>query len=211
MEGLYYDPCDLDDLSEVIISSVLIDNKTLISMNIKNLLTLLRCVKIKSFKKGEVLIPQGVDTEDIFYIRKGLVRSFFVNEKGEEITFQVYAENNVFSNVHGILFNEKSKFYYQTLEESKVYVIPYNSLMNVVSKSAELLELNRTYIGKRIIQQAFQRVESFVFLSPEKRYEKFVTDNPKLIHRVPDKYIANVLGITPVSLSRIRNRISKKK
>lgn len=180
-------------------------------MDIRNLITLLRNVEIKSFKKGEVVLSQGVLTKDVFYIRKGLIRSYLVDEKGEEITFQLYAENNVFSNVHSILFNEKSEFYYQTLEATKVYVIPYDSLMDVTSKNTELLELNRTFFGKRVIQQVFQRVESFVFLSPEERYQKFVKDNPKLAHRVQDKYIANVLGITPVSLSRIRNRISKKK
>ncbi|CAN0600388.1 unnamed protein product, partial [Ectocarpus sp. 12 AP-2014] len=59
--------------------------------------------------------------------------------------------------------------------------------------------------------RAFERVESFVFLSPEERYKKYVKDNPNIINRAPDMYIANILGITAVSLSRIRNRIASKK
>lgn len=61
------------------------------------------------------------------------------------------------------------------------------------------------------MKRAFQRIESFVFLSPEERYKKYVKDYPNVIDRAPDKYIANVLGITPVSLSRIRTRIASKK
>lgn len=180
-------------------------------MNIKILLALIRNVKTKSFDKGEILIRVGFTGKDVYYIRKGLVRCYVVDEETNEITFQIFAEHQIFTNTHSVLFNEASKFYYQALEHTKVYKVDYNEFLKLTSQNSELLELNRSYFGKKVIQQAFQRVESFVFLSPEERYQKFVKDNPKLIHRVPDKYIANILGITPVSLSRIRNRISRKK
>ncbi|MBI1317007.1 cyclic nucleotide-binding domain-containing protein [bacterium] len=180
-------------------------------MNLINLFTLLRSVKIRSARKGEILIAQGATTQEVFFIRKGIVRSFSIHDKGEEITFQLYAENSVFSNVHGVLFGTASQFNYQTLEDSKFYTIPYTTMMEITQKNSELLEWNRTFFGVRIIQQAFQRVESFVFLSPEQRYMKFAKDHPVLVNRVPDKYIAHVLGITPVSLSRIKRRIAHKR
>ena len=97
------------------------------------------------------------------------------------------------------------------MEVTKAYSIDYDSFTKEAARSPELLELNRTYLGKRIIQQAFQRIESFVFLSPEERYLNYLQEFPSLVSRVPDKYIANVLDITPVSLSRIRSRITSKK
>lgn len=172
---------------------------------------LMRNIRIKTFGKGEILIQKGSSKKDLYFIRKGLVRSYIIDNQANEITFQIYAEHQIFTNAHAVLFNEASKFKYQALEHTKVYMVEYSTFLKLTSSNPELLELNRMYFGKKIIMQAFQRVETFVFLSPEKRYEKFVKDNPKLIHRVPDKYIANVLGITPVSLSRIRNRISRKK
>ncbi len=162
-------------------------------------------------QKGDSLIETGSKSKDVYFIRRGLVRSFIVDASGSEITFQLYAEMDVFSNAHAILFEEQSKFTYQALEKSKVFVIQYESLMEMTAKNADLLELNRRFFGKRIIQKAFQRLETLVFLTPEERYEKFLHDHQNLIHRVPDKYIANVLGITPVSLSRIRKRITSKK
>ncbi len=179
-------------------------------MNTNNLIGLLRNIKINYFKKGVVLINMGAVNKDVLFIRKGIVRSYLINEKGEEVTFQLYAENNVFGNVHNILFNEKSRFCYQALEDLKVYVISYEFLMNINASNSEIFKSCRTYFIKKIIQQAFNCIEDFVFLSPEERYLKFIEYNPKLIHRVQDKYIANVLGITPVSLSRIRKRISKR-
>ena len=53
------------------------------------------------------------------------------------------------------------------------------------------------------------RLEAFVLLTPEERYQELISSNPTLINRVPDKYIANIIGITPVSLSRIRKRLAK--
>ncbi len=180
-------------------------------MNPKNLFRLLRNVKIDSFQKGEIIIPKNSIVKNLFFIRKGLVRSYLNHEKGHEITFQFYAETQIFTNAHAILLNEPSRFDYQALEKTKLYSIEYEPLMQIASQNQDFLELNRTFLGKRIIKQAFQRIESFVFLSPEERYQAFLKEYPNIINRVPDMYIANVLGITPVSLSRIKGRIAFKK
>ena len=63
---------------------------------------------------------------------------------------------------------------------------------------------------QRIVREAHLRIEGFVLHTPEERYIKFIEKYPDINNRVPDKYIANVLGITPVSLSTIRARITKK-
>ena len=180
-------------------------------MNIRLLFALLRNIKIETFEKGEVILSKDAVEKEIYFIRKGLVRSYSTNEDNEEVTFHLYAESQFFANVHAVLFNEASKFDYQALEQTKVYTADYDTFLKVSAKNPDLLELNRTFFGKKIMKQAFQRVESFVFLSHEERYQRYVKDNPHIINRAPDKYIANVLGITPVSLSRIRKRISKKK
>lgn len=182
-------------------------------MTIKSLLSLLRHVTIKSIDKGDILIAKGETKKDIFFIRKGLIRSYYTqeNETADELTFQLYPEYHVVTNIHTLLFEEPSKFTYQALEPSKVYVIDYDAFIEMTAKNPKLLEMNRAFLGKKAMKLAFQRVESFVFLSPEERYIKYVKDYPNVINRAPDKYIANVLGVTPVSLSRIRNRIASKK
>lgn len=180
-------------------------------MNLRDLLILLRHVTIKSFEKGETLMQKGTNKKEVFFIRKGLVRSYSINENGDEITFQLYPEHQIFGNVHQILFNEPSHFSYQALEHTKVYTIDYNYFHKATAKDPKLTEINRSHLGNKILKQAFNRVESFVFMSPEERYLKYMNDYPSVINRAPDKYIAHVLGITPVSLSRIKGRIASKK
>lgn len=180
-------------------------------MNFKSLLVLFRKIKVQRYASGDIVINEGSKNNNVYFIRKGLVRSYMIDEQGSEKTFQLYPESTVFTNVHFILFKQPSKFNYVALEETKVFKIDYDSFLEVASKSSEILELNRTYFGKQIVQRAFQRIESFVFLAPEERYKKYLKDYPSLVNRVPDKYIANILGITAVSLSRIRKRIFSRK
>ena len=180
-------------------------------MNIKFLFKLLRNLSSKTFENGEIIINEGDKINNVFYIRKGLVRSYLINEKGKEITFQLFAERQIFGNVHTILFNEPSKFTYETLENTKVYFTDLKTFEDLSTSNSGFLKIDNRIFGRQIFKQAFQRIDSFVFLSPEKRYQQYLKDYPNIINRVPDKYIANVLGITPVSLSRIRKRISKKK
>ena len=180
-------------------------------MNIKFLFKLIRNLNSKTFDKGERIIKEGDKTNNVFYIRKGLARSYLINDKGEEITFQLFAEKQLFGNVHTILFDETSKFTFETLEKTKVYFTDVKTFQDLSSDNLDFLKIDSRLFGRQILKQAFQRIDSFVFLSPEKRYQQYLKDYPNIINRVPDKYIANVLGITPVSLSRIRQRISKKK
>lgn len=173
-------------------------------MNIKSLLLFRNLKKIRSFEKKELIINEGDSEKDVYLILNGLVRSYLITENGEEITFQIFAENQVFGNAHAILFNEPSRFYYETFERTKVLCLDQKSFRDLTFSDPD-------QFGTRLLQQAFNRLDSFVFLSPEERYHRFIKDHPHLINRVPDKYIANVLGITPVSLSRIRGRIAAKK
>lgn len=180
---------------------------------IGSLLSFVRNVRIRSFVKGEIIIPCGSTLEDIYFIRKGLVRSYSEaqSHNKEEITFQLFPENSIFANTNSIILKEPCKFSYQTIEPTKVYVIDYPHFAKVTSRDADFLDFNRRLMGNRLMKQVFQRIESFVFLTPEERYKKYVEDYPSVVNRASDKYIAHVLGITPTSLSRIRKRITKRK
>ena len=109
-----------------------------------------------------------------------------------------------------IFFNQPSGLFFQALEPTQLIYIDYDMLQQIISDNPKL-EANRKYILQNVLKEALQRVDSFVLCSPEERYLNFIKGNPDIVNRVPDKYIANVLGITPVSLSRIRKRIMSKK
>ena len=171
---------------------------------------ILRTAKSISFKNKEIIYEEGSKDTQVYFLHKGLVRMYYIKENGEEITFSLIPEHNVVANFDFIATEKPSKFYYETLENCSFFRIDYQVLDSILSKNAKL-EANRKYFLRKIIFNVKERLETFVLMNPEERYLKFITDFPDLTNRVPDKYIANVLGITAVSLSRIRKRISSKR
>ena len=77
-------------------------------MKIQPMLSLLRNVKTRTYQPGEVLIDEGSKNKEIFYVRKGLIRCFYVNSNADEITFQLFPESNPVLNFHILLFDEPS-------------------------------------------------------------------------------------------------------
>lgn len=171
---------------------------------------LLKSATVESVNKKAFLFKQGSKDTKLYYLKKGLVRMFHIKENGEEITFNLLPEHSIIANFDFIGTQEPSKYYYETLEDCSVFCLDYHVFETIVSNNPKL-QANRKFFLRRLIKQTVDRVESFVLLNPEERYQKFIKDFPDLTNRVPDKYIAQTLGVTPVSLSRIRKRIALKK
>ena len=132
-----------------------------------------------------------------------------INEKGEEITTMVRWEDQFFSSHDIILHNRPSRFYYQALEKTELLVIDYDLAQEIMKRNPKL-EQGRKHFLLGMLKESIERVESFTLHSPEERYMEFIKEKPDIVNRVPDKYIATILGMTPVSLSRIRKRIAIK-
>ena len=171
---------------------------------------LIKSAKSKSFKKKEIIIEEGSLKTDVYFLRSGLVRAYCISDKGDEITFGLIAENQILTNVDIILFDQPSRFYYECIEDTKTFSIDFDKVQNIIESNPKL-ERNRKFFARNAMKKMLQRLETFVLMNAEERYEDFIKNNPTLSNRVPDKYLANVLGITPVSLSRIRARIVNKK
>lgn len=69
----------------------------------------------------------------------------------------------------------------------------------------------RNFVLMSMLSGTLEMIEDFVLFNPEERYIKLISEKFDIVNRVPDKYIASMLGITPVSLSRIRKRIASRK
>ena len=179
-------------------------------LGLNDILIVVNEAKKKSYDVGEPLVKEGDTRKEVFFILKGLIRAYRVNNKGEEITTGFYYENQLFCSPFTIFFNEPAQNYFVALECTTVFSMDYNKLDALVAKYPQL-EANRKLFYNAGIKEMIDRINSFILLSPEERYLDFVQKKPELVNRVPDKFIAHVLGITPVSLSRIRKRIADKK
>jgi CRP-like cAMP-binding protein len=170
----------------------------------------LKHTRILSLSAGEIFLKEGSLKSEIYFISKGLIRTFFVDERGNEITNMLRYENQVFASYEAVFFNKPSRFNFQALEETDLLVIDFNDLRQILDSNAKF-ESGRRYFMTNSLAQSLSVLDDFILLNPEKRYLKFLNEHPELLNRVPIKYIANVLGITPVSLSRIRKRVATKK
>ena len=179
-------------------------------LTLKDAQVLLSEAKMVSVKKREMLIEAGSSSQELYFIRKGLVRSFHVNQRGDEITFRLITESELVANTDTILYGRPSRYYYQALEDVSLLSMSYETAQRIAAQNPKL-DARRKFFFQAVMRKALDRIESLVLLSPEERYEQFVQDYPDLTNRVQDKYIAHVLGITPVSLSRIRKRIASRK
>lgn len=180
-----------------------------LDLSIKDIQILLKASKLESFKAQSYLMEEGSRNRKVYFINKGLVRFYIVNEKGDEITTLIRWENQTFLNPDVIFFDRPSRFYIQALEDTKAFTLDYDQLQAIIDQNPKL-EKNRKHILLNVLKETLTQRESFVLYSPEERYLNFVQTKPDIINRVPGKYIANILGITPVSLSRIRKRLATK-
>jgi CRP-like cAMP-binding protein len=150
------------------------------------------------------LVEEGDTIKNIYFIKKGCLRLWFDNE-GNDITHQFFFEDQV---VSGFIEGDKSIFTIESLEPSTIVIIKKSDFEFLLKEIPELKDLYLEYIVLRLANY------SRLFLSrikdkPKVRYSLLIKDNPEILQRVPQHYIASYLGITSVSLSRIRNRKSK--
>lgn len=159
----------------------------------------------QTIRKKEYLLQEGQVCRFIAFITQGMIRHFHVQE-GAEKTCDISLEGNFITDFKSFNQGIPSDMYFQAME---------NTIILSIQKK-ELLELYRACskyetIGRMIAEQVAQRntniAMSLASDKPEIRFRKIIQQQPELFQRVPQRYIANLLGITPESLSRIRKRI----
>ncbi|WP_308760733.1 Crp/Fnr family transcriptional regulator [uncultured Bacteroides sp.] len=151
-----------------------------------------------------ILLEEGKIADKLYLIRKGCLRLFFYNE-GKDITFQFFFEGDFVASFDSLYKRKPSLFSLESIEPTEVSVIKRDVLYNFIEQMPSLRQVYEEKLIDRfrVYQQLFlSRIKD----TPQQRYEELLKKYPNIIQRVPQHYIASYLGITPVSLSRIRNR-----
>jgi CRP-like cAMP-binding protein len=151
-----------------------------------------------------ILLNEGEISTHAYVIKEGCLREWF-NKDGKEITFQFFFEGQAVASIDSFLNNQPSLYTIESIEPSIIYSISKDNFE----------KLNQLFpdFKERFQKLMYQRFRNYANLflsrikdSPKERYEDLIKNNPQIIKRVPQHYIASYLGITPTSLSRIRNR-----
>lgn len=161
------------------------------------------------FKRLEVpaktiLLQEGEISKTMFFVEKGCLRTW-VNNDGKEITTQFFFEGDKVSSIESFRANQPSLYSIESLEACILLTITQKDFLDALENSPEIKEEIQEHLFKRLLQSQ-KTFYSYLKNSPQQRYRELIEEYPHIIQRVPQHYIASYLGITSVSLSRIRNR-----
>ena len=164
--------------------------------------------EVKEFKKKDFLLEGGKVCDFIGYIEKGTVRHFHIKD-GVENTCEISFEECWVTDFQSFTNDNSSVMNLQALEETLVFLISKKNL-NKIYEACNKYETFGRLMAEQVALRATEMAMSLSSDKPEERFIKLIKAQPELFQRVPQKHIANLLGITPESLSRIRKRVLSK-
>lgn len=157
-----------------------------------------------SIKKNEELQPIGHTCKTIYFVKSGMLRICYLKD-GVDITESFEPENSIVARAESLFAGIPSKKAIQAIEDSELVAISAPKLYALFDAYPKIERLFRNLVEQQYVK-TIHRIESLQFNSPEERYRSLMQEYPDIIKRVPLKHIASYLGITQVSLSRIRAR-----
>ncbi|MDQ0640054.1 CRP-like cAMP-binding protein [Pedobacter sp. W3I1] len=161
------------------------------------------------FKRQEapaktILLQEGQISKTMFFIEKGCLRTW-VNNDGREITTQFFFEGDKVSSIESFRANQPSLYNIESIEPCILQTISQQDFQNALENLPEIKEEMQEHLFRRLLN-AQKTFYSYLKNNPQQRYKELIEEHPHIIQRIPQHYIASYLGITSVSLSRIRNR-----
>jgi CRP-like cAMP-binding protein len=174
--------------------------------------------KPRSAKKGETIHYAGDIFSEVWYIRNGTARSCFINEKGKDLTWQLYFNDDRMNKINLFLSdtvsaNEKipSMLNFEILENADFFVITIKDLNTLFDMNKKWEKLGRILVHDDWYAMTYKRVISIMGETAQERYERLLKDYPDIFKKIKLQYIASYLGIAPQTLSKIRKKEKIKK
>lgn len=152
--------------------------------------------------KNRDLQSVGQTCKTIYFIKKRIARIYYYKD-GLDVTESFEFENAILARVESLFCGRPSRKGIQIVEDANMIAINAPQLFKLYDQFPEIERLFRKIFEAAHVNLV-NRLESLQFHSAEERYKALVAENPGILQRIPLKYIASFLGITQVSLSRIR-------
>ena len=157
---------------------------------------------ILTIKKNKDLQSIGHTCRTIYFINKGVARIYYFKDE-IDITECFAFENNIIARVESLFTGKPSRKAIQVLEDAEIVAINANQLFKLYNSFPEIERLFRKIFEAAYVDTV-NRIEGIQFHTAEERYKALLNEASNVLQRVPLKYVASYLGITQVSLSRIR-------
>jgi CRP-like cAMP-binding protein len=170
---------------------------------------LLPHIEERTVLKQAYFAREGKTAQDVGFLLEGNMRHYYTRDGVEKTTY-FYFEGHFVSSYIGCIKQVPSELTIEAITDCKLLVFRYKDLVKLFDQSHKWERFGRL-AAEYLAVGLEERMVGLLMLSPEERYIQLLESNKrKIIERIPQHYVSSYLGITPVSLSRIRNRLSKK-
>ncbi|WP_340075663.1 Crp/Fnr family transcriptional regulator [Leptobacterium sp. I13] len=164
-----------------------------------------RAVPMK-FKKKETIVREGQICDHVYFINRGIMRSYYLIE-GKEQVRRFYFENDYSYSFESFIQQVPSKLIIDALTDCEVFAISHKSIQEFYNFSSVFIDFARK-LSQNFYMFSSEKIESFLLQDAKSRYLDLLENSPKIIRSIPNYMIASYLGITPESLSRIKKEIA---
>lgn len=174
-----------------------------------DILSIVENCTIKKVDKDQFLLRENEHCKHTFFVEKGLLRQYSIDEKGKEHILSFGPENWFVTDRESAYFNQPSAYYIQALEDSQVVVVDEDFIQLLSKKIPSFAAFNNKLLHNHI-RHLQKRINLLLSASSEERYLEFIAMYPDILLRVPQAMVASYLGIAPESLSRVRKELAQK-
>lgn len=179
--------------------------KDKIAISKEDLEIILPHFKPASVKKNEFLVSHGEFGQQLFFVKKGCIRIFFINEEGQESTRFLAFENHFASALVSFITESSSMEYVQALENSELLYINRSDFFSLLETHPIWEKFYRHYLEFAYVTNT-NRLMSFITMDAKTRYENLLKERPIVVKRLPNKVVASFLNISQETLSRLKSK-----
>ncbi|HYO21682.1 MAG TPA: Crp/Fnr family transcriptional regulator [Flavisolibacter sp.] len=165
-------------------------------------------IQLRRFHKKEIITHAGEVEQYLNFVSKGLVRKYFRKEGGEIIT-QISMEDQIIHSQESFYSQAPSDYFVEAIEPTVLLSLNREALDQVFSASANMERMGRKIVTfVLVLTERWQM--SLLKLSPRERFVAFVQNNPELLQRTPQKFLASLLNIQPETFSRFKHLLKER-
>ncbi len=158
----------------------------------------------RTVKKNEFLLRQGSVCKDIIFVQEGCLRLYYLAEHVEISVWFAFKHSSAIE-MYSFISEKPSDYFLQAIEESTVWYLPKKELIQIHEQYPVMQEIMRNF-WEDVILNLIERFTALQRESAEQRYLELLK-KPVFLNKIPQKYLASFIGVTPTSLSRIRKNI----
>ncbi|QXP66100.1 Crp/Fnr family transcriptional regulator [Polaribacter sp. AHE13PA] len=157
-------------------------------------------------KKNDILLSNGKNSQASYFVKKGCLRLFYINEEGKDVTRYIAFENQFATELVSFITKEPAQETIQVVENSELLYITHDDFRHLMTIVPKWKDFYSIYLEKAYVNNS-KRLISFTTLDASERYKQLFKINPNIVKRLPNKIVASYINISQETLSRIKSKI----